>query len=56
MIFAVVPRNSHGLRGAAGVKNYRRSGRFRRASKKTRRITVCPIPGDIVFECVVEIA
>src|SRR5262252_1032106 len=55
LIFAVGPGNCHGLRSAAGVKNCRRSRWLRRASKKTRRISMCPIPGNIIFVCVVEI-
>jgi hypothetical protein len=56
LVFAVFSRNRYGLRRTAGHIGYGWRRRSRRAGKKTGRIPVCPIPGNIIFVGVIYIA
>src|SRR5665213_521954 len=56
LVFAVSPGNRYDLRGATGRIGHRWSKRGRGAAKKAGRISVGPIPGDIVFVGVIDIA
>jgi len=55
LVFAVSARNRHGLPGAAGHIGHRWRRRFRSVGKKTRRISVCPIPGNVIFVGVIYV-
>jgi hypothetical protein len=52
LIFAVSPRDSHCLPGAARPKCYWWRRWYRRTSKKTGRTSMYPIPGNIICACV----
>src|SRR6266478_3545552 len=55
LVFAVSAGNRHGLPGAAGHIGHRWRRWLRRALEKTRRISVCPIPGNIKFVGVIYV-